>query len=282
MVPEDLGIIEDLDRWAFEVRILISLAFIAGVLALRWLVVRMIRRQSEILTDRQRWWISSVRNSATVVIVLGLIGLWALEIEQFALSITAFAVALVIGTKELLLCFSGATWRAATGAFDVGDWVRIGPYSGEVIDETLLVTRLQEIDPVHMRYTGRSIAVPNALLLTNPVVNENFRKRYLFHEFTLYSEPNPDAVRVRDAICAALTAASADFAETAHRYAAMISKRTGLQLPEVEPKVWIGTTDIGKMAYRCALFCPRERAVEMEQVATGAYLAVGGARAAGS
>lgn len=282
MLPEDIGITRDLDRWAFEIRVVISLAFIAGVMLVRWLLVRMIRRQSDVLTDSQRWWISSVRNSATAVILIGLIGLWSLEIEEFALSITAFAVALVIGTKELLLCFSGAAWRAATRAFDVGDWVRIGPHSGEVIDETMLVTQLQEIDPVHMRYTGRSIAVPNALLLTNTVVNENFRKRYLFHEFTLYSQPNPEAERVRDAICAALTTATADFAETAHRYAAMIGKRTGLQLPEVEPKVWIGTTDLGNIAYRCALFCPRERAVEMEQIATGAYLAAGGARAAGS
>lgn len=281
MSPETLGITPDLERWSIEIQFLLSVLLVLAVAGLRWLVVRWIRSRSEILTDAQRWWITMVRNVATGTILVGLVWLWSDEIAQFALSITAFAVALVIGTKELLLCLSGAAWRGATLAFRVGDWVRIGQHSGEVIDETLLVTVLQEIDPAEMRYTGRTVAVPNALLLTAPVVNENFRKRFLMHEFTLHSEPHPKADEVAEAIRGALETASAEFAEVARRYAAFIEKRAGVALPDVTPTVRLSTTDLAKIAFRCGLFCPREKAVEMEQVALRAWLAAGGARPAG-
>ena len=177
MLPEDLGVVEDLSRWPVEVQIALSLAIIAVVLAVRWLATRLIRGGSDILTEQQRWRITAARNLSTALIFVGLFVVWSREIEEFALSITAFAVAFVIAGKELILCLSGAAWRGATSAFGIGDWVEIGPYSGEVIDETALATILQEIHPTEFVYTGRTVAVPNSMLLSQAVVNHNFRKR---------------------------------------------------------------------------------------------------------
>ena len=277
MNPEDLGITADLASWRGESRLILSLGFVALVVGLRWLVIRAIRSRAPILSDNQRWWMTFVRNAATVVIVAGLLWLWAPELGDFALSITAFVVALVIATKELILNVSGAALRGATLNFGVGDWVRIGPHFGEVIDETLMSTVIQEVDPRELRYTGRTVAVPNAVLLATPVVNENFRKRFLHHEFTLHSEPHPRVGEIAEAIRAALASASDEFAQVARRYATVIEKAAGLQLPPTAPMVRVATTDLAKIAYRCTLFCPRERAMEMEQVALRAWLEAGGA-----
>ena len=93
----------------------------------------------------------------------------------------------------------------------------------------------------------------------------------------MHSEPTARAPRIAEAVRAALAEATADFSEVARRYAAVIEKRAGVELPDVEPTVRLGTTDLGKIVYRCALFCPRDKAAEMEQVAIRAFLAEGGA-----
>jgi small-conductance mechanosensitive channel len=281
MTPEQLGVTADLGTPGWVVRALVSAGVIVAIALIRWGLQRYIRSRGHILTERQRWWLAAVRNTASGLIVLLLLLIWAPEIEAFALSITAFAVALVIATKELILCVSGAVWRSAARPFSIGDWVEIGGHSGEVIDETLLVTDLQEIDRAEFRYTGRTIAVPNAMLLSAPVVNHNFRKNFILHEFTIHSEPNPKAAEVRDAVTAALTQAMASFGETARRYAGVIERRAGVKLPDTAPAVRLGTNEFGKIAYRVAIFCPRERVVEMEQIAMLAWLSAGGARPVG-
>lgn len=279
MVPESLGLLTDPS--AVEIRLAVSAAIVAVLLVLRWLLLGLIRRGGYVLSDKQRWRMTLARNASSGLIVLALFIVWAPEIEEFALSITAVAVALAIATKELILCVSGAAWRGASGAFGVGDWIEIGDVTGEVIDETILATVVQELDPQEYRFTGRTVTVPNALLLSQPVINHNFRKRFLHHEFTLYAEPASDAPEVRDAIAAALVAASDEFQELARRYASVIEKRMGIRLPDPEPCVRLETTEFAKTAYRCVLFCPRDRAVALEQVAAQALWSARGVRAAG-
>ena len=272
MQPEDLGVTREVVEYSLQIRGIVSLAFVLFVFGARWLIVREIRRRADVITDVQRWWISAVKNVATGLLLIGLIAIWATEIADFALSITAFAVALVFALRELLQCLMAAIWRGTSRPFEVGDWVQIGEHSGEVIEETLLVTVLQEIDPRELRHTGRTITVPNALLLTHSIVNNNFRKRFLIHVFTLVSEPAADAEKVRGAILEALRREAEGFGDLAERYAAMIQKRTGVALPETGPTVTLGTTDFANIAYRVSIFCPRERALEMEQAATAALV----------
>lgn len=270
--PESLGVRADLGSIQIEERFLVSLALIAGVQLLRWLLIRLVRSRSEVIRDWQRRAILAIRTVATALILLGLLVLWAPELESFMFSIAAFLVAIVIATKELILCLSGGVVRGASGAFTIGDWIEVGAHSGEVVEIDAVSTQLQEFDRVEFEYTGRVITLPNSLFLTTPVINHSFRKRYIFHEFVITSEPVPDALRVRGAIEAEVRRASADFAEVASRYRTMIQKRTGIELPDPGPWVRIRTTDFAKLRFEVRLFCPRALSGDMEQAAMQAYL----------
>lgn len=270
MLPEHFGVTADLGHMQVDTRLAVTTAIVLGGLLLRWGVVRLIRNSAAMANERRRWWIVTLRNSLNIVTVLALIVLWAPELEEFALSITAFVVALVIATKELILCVSGATWARTTSAFGMGDWVEIGGHSGEVIDESLFVTQLQEIEKREFRYTGRTIAVPNSVLLTQPVINHNFRKRFLEHEFVLHVPAGAHAPLIADAIRQALEEESGAFSEVARRYAAVIEKRAGLRLPGIDPVVRIQTNPYGNIEFRCALFCPRDRTATIEDAAARA------------
>jgi small-conductance mechanosensitive channel len=273
--PEDFGVTPDLlaaARAHGPDQLVLTLLAVLLPLALRQALIVMIRRRSELLTDGQRWWISTVRNLSVAVIFVALVIIWSTEIEAFALSIAAFAVALVVATKELLVCVAAAVWRGVTQPFTVGDWIDIGPWSGEVIEESLLSTTLQELDPVDYQLTGRVVSFPNSLLLTTPVVNNSFRKRFITLSFELYAEPGIDVLAARDLVLAAMTAACADHADLARRYAARIQKTSGARLRDPAPQATLGTTELAKVSLRVTAFCPRDRAASVRAAAVEAFL----------
>ncbi|MFN3613092.1 MAG: mechanosensitive ion channel domain-containing protein [Rubrimonas sp.] len=285
MRPEDFGVTPDL--LAVSVgqgpdQLVLTLLAILIPLAVRQALIVMIRRRSELLSDRQRWWISTVRNTSVAIIFGALVVIWSSEIEAFALSIAAFAVALVVATKELLVCIAAAVWRGVTQPFTVGDWIEIGPWSGEVIEESLLSTTLQELDPLDFQLTGRVVSFPNSLLLTTPVVNNSFRKRFITLSFELYAEPGVDALAARERVLSAMTAACADHADLARRDAGRIQKSTGARLRDPTPQATLGTTELAKVSLRVTAFCPRDRAAAVRTAAVDAFLSVPSAHASRS
>mgnify|MGYP001215256827 CR=1 FL=1 len=59
----------------------------------------------------------------------------------------AIAVALVIATKELILCVSGALIKGGARSFNIGDRIQVKEFRGDVIDQNLLTTTILEVGP---------------------------------------------------------------------------------------------------------------------------------------
>ena len=251
-----------------------SCLLVTVMLSLRILLVYLIKRDRLILTERRRLWITSVKNSSWLVIVIGLFVIWWPELKNFAFSIAAVTVALVIATKELILCFSGAMLRAGTGSFTIGDWIEVGTNRGEVIDYNIFSTTLQELDkpPNDYSFTGRVIVIPNSLFLSEPVKNLNFSKRYVFHRFGITIAADFNVADIRQWILAEIDRRSDDFIDIARRYNAFIEKRTGIDIPGPEPRVMISTDELAKYIITVIIFCPTEKASELEQHITQGVL----------
>ena len=84
-----------------------TLVLVLVVLVVRSMAARAIRRSEGLAKDVRRRWMVQVRNAALVVLLVGLVMIWAEELRLFAVSILAVAVATAIATKELkplLLC----------------------------------------------------------------------------------------------------------------------------------------------------------------------------------
>jgi small-conductance mechanosensitive channel len=256
----------------FAVQMLTTIGIVLFMLLLRFGLTRMIlaRVDSGVLSEAQRRRVSHVRFATLVVIIVGPVLIWAPELQNFALSLTAVAVAVVIATKELLLCLSGALLRAGTRAFAIGDWVEIGAIKGEVIETGLMATTLQEIDVDHnvYEYTGRTLVVPNSVLLTSHVRNENFMKRYVFHQFAIYIEPGLDPFALEALILDRIRRESAGFYDVARRYNSTIRRRTGVEITGPEPRVLVSTTDVAKTRIAVSLFCPTRAAAGIQQAVT--------------
>lgn len=198
--------------------VLASLGLIAALVAVRIIVGHALRRRSDSAPQMTRRWAAATRNVLLLVGLLGLIMIWAPQLRTFALSLTAVAVAIVVATKELLLCLSGAALRAFSRSFSVGDRIEIAGLRGEVLDHDWLVTRLQEFEdkPGSFRKTGRVVSLPNSILFTAPIRMEGRSFGELLHRFTMTVEPDINIFAEREAIeqlaenaCTSVTSGSA-------------------------------------------------------------------------
>ncbi|MDF0603930.1 mechanosensitive ion channel, partial [Psychromarinibacter sp. C21-152] len=165
-----------------------SLLLVLVLWVTRAVIVKLIRLRSDLPPHVLRRWIATTRTAFLILVLLGLVLIWAPQLRTFALSLAAVAVAIVVATKEMILCLSGSLMRASTRAFSVGDWIEVAGVRGEVVDHTLLATTLQEFQPNSFHYTGRTAVVPNSVLFGSPVRNLTVVREYTFHSFAITTE----------------------------------------------------------------------------------------------
>lgn len=219
-----------------------SALVVATALGLRAIARQAINRAQVDSEQLRLRWMVVARNTSLGVGLLGLVFIWGSQIQSFAISVVALSAAFVLATKELILCISGSVLRAGSGAFSIGDRVEIGAVRGDVIDISLLATTLLEVGQGHQR-TGRSITVPNSLLLSGPVVNETFMDEYVLHIVKVPVGQAEDWERAERALLDAGREASAKYLEAARRFMGQQAKRHGLPQTNVDPRVHLATTD---------------------------------------
>lgn len=260
-LPFDAALLPQFDLFA-------SLLLLVTLWIARRAVLSVIRARSDRPLHKQRRLIASSRNLFLFLALLGLVLIWAPQLRTFALSLTAVAVAIVVATKELILCFSGAVLRATTRAFSVGDWIEVGDIRGEVTDHTLLATTVQEIGvPGHLA-TGRTIIMPNSMLLVAPVRNQTALREYAYHHFTVTIEPIPKLEGIREKAISIVEEHYEPFREPAARSNAAIERRNHADLPDPAPTIRFRTTDLGKLRAEITLFCPLSAAEQLESEIT--------------
>ncbi|HDY8226279.1 mechanosensitive ion channel protein MscS [Vibrio vulnificus] len=238
------------------------------VVLVRQVILARIRGEVAFITEKQRSWMSRTKNGAFAITSLILFVLWQSEINQFALSVTAIAVAIVVASKEIILCFTGSIQRASSRSFRVGDWIEVGKISGQVIDHNMMATVIQEIDLNHgqYHYTGKTVTLPNSMFFTYPVKNLNFMKRYVYHNFLIVV---PDFVNLYPLLPDLENKIEEQchyFSDVAKRYNAMIEKHAGVDLPGAEPHIHITSSAAGEQVVNFMIFCPTEKAVHLESL----------------
>ncbi len=253
----DLGIL-------FSPDLIASLVLVLVLLIVRMIANRLLRSKTNAQPHVQRRWLATIRNVFLLLLLVGLALIWAPQLRTFALSLTAVAVAVVVATKELILCLLGSFMRASSRSFTVGDWIEVGAVRGEVIDHSVFMTKVQQFEPGSFHYAGRTVDIPNSAFFTTPIHNLTIGRDYIFHSFSITVEPKFSLVGQSQHIGAVIDRHYGAYAAEARRINANLERRTGVDLLDPEVTVRFTTTDIGKYRVTIRLFCPTGRAEKLE------------------
>jgi small-conductance mechanosensitive channel len=258
----------------FHARLISSLILIIIAIFLRMVLVRTILGLEKQHLEVRRRWIVNIRNVSILAVLVGLILIWAQQLWTIAVSFIALAVALVIATKELILCISGGVVRALSNSYSVGDRIEIGGKRGDVVDQNLLTTTLLEIGPgqASHQYTGRAIVVPNSLLLNTPVINETFTEEFVLHVFTIPLNASDDWQRAERILLEAAHVECSPFLEEARAYMKNIETKHGLDSPTVAPRVTLQIPEPQKINLLLRIPTPARRKGRLEQAILRRYL----------
>jgi small-conductance mechanosensitive channel len=244
------------------------------VLIVRRLVDRHILGDHDTVTTAQRQWSHSNRTVSMAIMLVGVFLIWLPSLSGVALSLSAFAVAIAITLKELIVCLTGTWYCAVSKPFRVGDWIEVGGFRGEIIDFGLLSTKLLELNapPAHYSYTGNMIKIPNMWFLTERVVNMTHQRKFVFHAFTItlgtIDVISPQVSQIQTIISNAMAPHASGVGQ--HLHQARQFYRTDIRLPS--PQVQVRTTDYSHLQYYITLCCPTAEALRLEQTIVEAVI----------
>ncbi len=269
-----MAVFAQINDWQILDQLLSSVFLFIVVMSARWLLLSGLRRWNLGDSELKRRWMVHVKNVAFIIFALGLFVIWATELRTFALSVAAIGAALAISMKEMILCFLGGMYKASVRPFDLGDRISIGDVHGEVIDHDLVSTTLLEIGPgkdlPHL--TGRQITLPNAQLLSLPVINESNRRRYVLHTFKVPLKRTAKWKKAEQALTQASREICAPHLDAARHQLSRMGEREALEVPSVEPQVSIRLSDMGLVQLIVRVPVPGGRLGQVEQQILRRYL----------
>ncbi|HPF45282.1 MAG: mechanosensitive ion channel family protein [Alphaproteobacteria bacterium] len=252
-----------------------TVILIISLLILRFVLVHFIRKKAKILNKDQRQWINRINNGISISIIVALILIWAPQLHTFALSLTAVAVAVVLITKELLMCLTGGFLRASSHPFGIGDWITVDGVTGEVMKITTMTTLIEQIDAKGQSYqfTGKTMQIPNSRFLTVNVENANFNKRYVYHDVPImvqFMDVDPSVLMKQ--LKNITEKYYAPYSVEAAKFKDRIEIKAGVEFADIEPQFFLKTTDVGHNLFTVRIFVPTLEALKTGTLITHDFL----------
>jgi len=163
--------------------ILFSIFIILFLSIIRFLVLRLVWRQTEDVKIRYQWnRVISIIFPFTGIILIGAV--WVPAFEQFGAYLGIITAGLAIALKDPLTNLAGWLFIVIRKPFVVGDRVQVGTHTGDIIDIRLFQFTMLEIGNwvEADQSTGRIVHIPNGKVFLEPQANYSTGFEYIWNE----------------------------------------------------------------------------------------------------
>jgi small-conductance mechanosensitive channel len=253
----------------------ISFGILFGALIIRMIIFKILNKSNTLLRENKRRIMVNTSSLLTFFVLLGLLFIWSSELRSLAFSVAALGVAFVLATKELITSFTGSVYKASNNVCSVGDRIEIKGVRGDIIDRTILATKMMEVGPGHdtNHYTGRIITIPNSLFLTEMIKNESGLGRFCLHTFRIHIKYTSDWKNAYDILLEESQKECSKFIEEARYSVDKIQSRNSLETPTIEPQVVIKINSFEEILLIIRVTVPMKEMISIEQNIKRGFLA---------
>ena len=217
-----------------------SVLMVMALLVLRGVLLKLyLRRHPHYSIEEKRRSLVLSRNLTLILTIFGLAVIWATQIQTLALSMFAVAAAIVVATKELIMCLSGSILRSVTKQYSVGDYIEVNGLRGRVVDINLLNTLMMQIGPNPLvgQLSGKTLSFPNSLLLSHYVRRDNILGPYVIHTVEIPVPIHLDSDAVIPNLKQVLEPLCAPYVPEISRYLDAVQAEKLFITPAAQPRV---------------------------------------------
>ncbi len=269
---ENILVLSELKDYLFGNKSILTFLLFLMIFIIKQLIVKRIKKKFKEAKEKKKLKINMVNNIFTLLMIVTIFNIWSEEIQKFAFSIAAFIVAIVLATREFIQCFIGFIYLISSRPFRIGDWIQVGTNVGEVHSIDWAKLTLLEVDKDNYHYTGKTLFLPNSQLITSPIKNLNFLKRYAMHHFTIVRDNSVNPFDFIDILYHKANLYCEDFKDVAIRYNQLIENRLDINITGPDPHIQVATSELGDTQVFFTIFCPTEQAMEIEQKLTADFM----------
>lgn len=261
---------------AFLRDLLITGVYFVVLMSIRFGIGHTILKRESLEPEMKQRWLVSVRNIVFIVFLLGLALIWASEIETVAVSMVAVAAALVLATREMILCLLGALYRSSTNAYSIGDRIEINGLKGQVIDTDMLSTTVIEVTQASVTKgsVGRVVTIPNSQLLTQSVFNASRLGRFGMYTVVVQLPRNIDWLAAEAVMLQVARDEIGRYAGDLVKHARELQRQHGLGVPLLTPRLRVALHNFEYTELQLYLPVPINEEFEIEQKVVRAVAAV--------
>jgi small-conductance mechanosensitive channel len=240
-------------------KLLLTVAFIAGVILLRWLlrgVARLVVRGSSEARRGRFWTQQGISILSALLLVVGIVSIWLDDPRRLTTAAGLVTAGLAFALQKVITALAGYFVILRGKTFTVGDRITMGGVRGDVIALGFLQTTIMEMGQpapvdeskparwIHSRqFTGRIVTVSNSQIFDEPVYNYTRDFPYLWDEIHIPITYQADRKRAEEILLAATTKHAITPEKISEDVVQRMERLYELSRLDLEPRIYWRMTD---------------------------------------
>jgi small-conductance mechanosensitive channel len=234
---------------ADQVKILASVAVIAGVIVLRSLILRYIQSRVDDKSETQVLYRARkiASYTATVVTLVTLVFIWIDAFDNLATFLGLLSAGIAIALSDLLKNMAGWAYILTRRPLSVGDRIEVDGTVGDVVDVRLFRFSLMEVG--HWvdaeQSTGRLIHVPNGIVFSQKLANYTEGFSHIWEDLPVLITFESDYELAEQIIRRILSEKAPDVEATAGAKIRQTARTYQIRVGTLTPTVYLSVRDSG-------------------------------------
>ena len=239
-------------------KLILTFVFIVGLFAAAWLLRRLLQLAvgGRGGTRFHFWARQAVSLATATLLILGVASIWFDNPARLATVLGLITAGLAFALQRVITAVAGYFVILRGKTFNVGDRIVMGGVRGDVIALSFMQTKIMEMgqpppaqqDKPAMwiksrQFTGRVVTVTNDKIFDEPVYNYTDQFAYIWDEISLPVHYQDDRERAENILIEAARRHAVRAGSMAREEADRLENRFGLNMGDIEPKVYWRLTD---------------------------------------